>query len=163
MPSLWRAGCVYLENGLATRHGTFVPLFDLLLAKHYHEQNGIYVLAGFFRSVIVCVGLTFASIHQTVAAGFWILIRLAQMQDEYLPVMREEQETTNRSGEALTVNKLSQLTLMDSYIREVLRPLRSSCEFDPMFSTQVLCLTSSSRGHMNIWRLWNRRESVQLF
>ncbi|KAL4965793.1 cytochrome P450 [Aspergillus stella-maris] len=121
VPILWRSRHKHLENGLATRHGDFAPLFDILLTKHYHGKSGIAALAGFFRCVVLSVGLIFASIHQTVVAGFWILIKLTLKQDEYLPAIREEWESVIPDGELLTVKKLSQLVLLDSFIREVLR------------------------------------------
>nr|AVY05514.1 cytochrome P450 monooxygenase [Nodulisporium sp.] len=121
VPTLWKTRKQHLQNGLKARHGTFVPLFDILLTKHYHERSGIFALVGFFRCVIVAVGVIFASIHQTVVAGFWILIKLTEKQDEYLPAIQHEWETVNPAGEALTVNKLAQLKLLDSFMREVLR------------------------------------------
>ncbi|KAL5361927.1 cytochrome P450 [Aspergillus floccosus] len=121
VPTLWKARREHLRNGLAAKHGEFVPLFDILLTKHYHGTTGWFALAGFFRCVIVCIGVIFASIHQTVVAGLWILIKLTQKQDKYLPALREEWERVNPTGECLNVKKLTQLTLLDSFIREVLR------------------------------------------
>jgi hypothetical protein len=121
VPALWKTRKEHLENGLAAKHGNFVPLFDILLTKHYDGKTGFSSLAGFFRCVILSVGVIFASIHQTVVAASWILVTLTQKQAEYLPALREEWERVNPPGESLTVKKLSQLTLLDSFIREVLR------------------------------------------
>ncbi|EHK22097.1 uncharacterized protein TRIVIDRAFT_216144 [Trichoderma virens Gv29-8] len=120
-PALWKARHEHLDNGLAARHSNFVPLFDILLTKHYQGKTGIFALAGFFRCVILSIGIIFASIHQTVVAGSWILVKLTQMQDEYLPAIRQEWESVNPPGENITVNKLSKMTLTDSFMREVLR------------------------------------------
>ncbi|KAL3478312.1 cytochrome P450 [Aspergillus californicus] len=121
VPVLWTARNEHLKNGLAARHGHFVPLFDILLTKHYHGKTELSALAGFFRCIILCIGLIFASIHQTVVAGLWILTKLTQEQDEYLPALRKEWERVNPAGESLNIKKLTQLTFLDSFIREVLR------------------------------------------
>ncbi|GAP90667.1 putative cytochrome P450 [Rosellinia necatrix] len=157
-PMLWKARRQHLENGLAARHGDFVPLFDILLTKHYHEQTGIWAVFGFFRCVILCVGVIFASIHQTVVAGSWILIKLTQKQDDYLPAIREEWESINRPGESLDVKKLTQLTHLDSFIREVLRtkgdtwgPLRQTTRpvrVGPyVLPKNAMCIVLISRAH----------------
>lgn len=121
VPSLWKTRESHLGNGLAARHGEFVPLFDMLLTKHYYGTSGISALVGFFRAVIVAVGVIFASIHQTVVGASWMLVTLIQKQDDYLPLIREEWESVNPVDGALTVKKLSQLKLLDSFIREVFR------------------------------------------
>lgn len=160
VPTLWEARHKHLENGLAARHGDFVPLFDILLTQHYHGKTGLFALAGFFRAVIVCVGVIFASIHQTVVAGFWILIKLTQKQDEYLPAIRQEWETVNPRGENLTVKKLSEMTLMDSFIREVLRtkgdswgPVRQTTQpvrVGPyVLPKGAMCIVLISRAHQH--------------
>ncbi|KAH8589812.1 cytochrome P450 [Bisporella sp. PMI_857] len=160
VPLLWGARHKHLENGLAGRHGDFVPLFDILLTKHYHGKTGLSALAGFFRCVILCVGVIFASIHQTVVAGFWILIKLTQKQDEYLPAIRQEWESVNLPGESLTVKKLSQLTLLDSFIREVLRtkgdswgPVRQTTRpvrVGPyVLPKDAMCIVLISRAHQH--------------
>lgn len=157
-PMLWKARQAHLENGLAARHGDFVPLFDILLAKHYHEKSGLAALAGFFRCIIICVGVIFASIHQTVVAGSWMLIKLTQKQDDYLPAIRQEWESVNRPGESLSVKKLSQLTLLDSFIREVFRtkgdtwgPLRQTTRpvrVGPyVLPKNAMCIVLISRAH----------------
>jgi hypothetical protein len=160
VPMLWKARQQHLANGLAARHGQFVPLFDILLTKHYHGKTGLPALAGFFRCLILCVGIIFASIHQTVVAGSWILIKLAQKQDEYLPAIRAEWESVNPPGEHLTVKKLSQLTLLDSFIREVLRtkgdtwgPVRQTTQpvrVGPyVLPKNAMCIVLISRAHQH--------------
>lgn len=120
-PALWKARKQHLENGLAACHGTYVPLFDILLVKHYHNKGGVRALGGFLWCAILCVGLIFASIHQTAVASFWILIQLAEKQDEYLPSIREQWETIAPLNNTGTVKRLGQMTLLDSFIRETLR------------------------------------------
>ncbi|KAF4986438.1 hypothetical protein FGRMN_10831 [Fusarium graminum] len=160
VPSLWKTRKVHLEQGLAVRHGEFTPLFDILLAKHYHGKTGILALVGFMRCAIICVGVIFASIHQTVVAGFWMLITLTQKQDEYLPAIREEWESINPAGEELTVKKLTQLKLLDSFIREVFRtkgdtwgPVRQTTK-DVRVGSYVIpkgsmCIVLISRAHQH--------------
>jgi hypothetical protein len=121
VPRLWNARHQHLENGLAARHGKYVPLFDILLAKHYSNETGIRALGSFLWCAILCVGLIFASIHQTVVAGIWILIRLAEKQEEYLPAIREQWEAIAPLNGTMTTKALSQMTLLDSFMREVLR------------------------------------------
>jgi len=121
VPTLWRTRHQHLASGLAASHGDFVPLFDTLLVKNYHGKTGFRALAGFGWCVTICVGVIFASVHQTVVAGFWVLIKLAQKQGEYLPAIRAEWESVAPAHEMMSVKKLSQLTLLDSFIREVLR------------------------------------------
>lgn len=160
VPTLWKARNEHLKNGLAARHGDFVPLFDILLTKHYHGKTGLIALAGFFRCVILCIGVIFASIHQTVVAGLWILIKLTQKQDEYLPALREEWERVNPAGECLNVKKLTQLKLLDSFIREVLRTKGDS--WGPVRQTtrpvrvgayvlpkNAMCIVLISRAHQH--------------
>lgn len=157
-PMLWRARREHLQNGLAARHGKFVPLFDILLVTHYHHKSGIWAVIGFFRCIIICVGIIFASIHQTVVAGSWMLVKLAQNQDTYLSAIREEWESVNPAGERLDVKKLSQLTLLDSFIREVFRtkgdtwgPLRQTTrpvQVGPyVLPKNAMCIVLISRAH----------------
>lgn len=120
-PLLWKTRREHLANGLAARHGIHVPVFDLLLVKHYHEKQGLWALLGFFRCLIIVIGLIFASIHQTVVGGMWQLIKLTEKQDEYLAAIRAEFEAVVPPGELMTVPKLAQLRLLDSFIREVFR------------------------------------------
>ena len=121
VPSLWKTRQSHLDNGLAARHGEFVPLFDMLLAKHYRGASVTSALFGFTRAIIVAVGVIFASIHQTVVGASWMLTTLIQKQDEYLPAIRAEWESITPDDGPLTVKKLSQLKLLDSFIREVFR------------------------------------------
>ncbi|KAI1424536.1 cytochrome P450 [Xylaria sp. FL1777] len=158
IPMLWRTRKQHLENGLAGRHGDFVPLFDILLTKYYYKQSGISAVLGFLRCALICVGVIFASIHQTVVACTWILVKLTQVQEEYLPAIREEWETVNPPGESLDVKKLSQLTILDSFIREVMRTKGDL--FAPLRHTQreirvgpyvlpknAMCMILISRAH----------------
>ncbi|PYI11404.1 cytochrome P450, partial [Aspergillus sclerotiicarbonarius CBS 121057] len=160
VPTLWKTRHEHLSNGLSARHGEYVPLFDLLLVKNYHQRTGFHALAGFGWSVILCVGMIFASIHQTVVAGFWILITLAQRQDEYLPAIREEWEAIAPANEPLSVKKLTQLTLLDSFMREVLRtkgdtwgPVRQTTRpvrVGPyILPKDAVCLVLISRAHQH--------------
>ncbi|KAI1122207.1 cytochrome P450 [Nemania abortiva] len=159
-PMLWRSRKIHLEKGLAARHGDFVPLFDILLTRHYHEKSGLAAVRGFLQSAVACVTLIFASIHQTGVMSTWILVKLAQMQDDYLPAIREEWESVNSDGGTLTVKKLSQLTLLDSFIREVMRtkgdlwgPLRyttRAIRIGPyVLPKNALCFVLVSRAHSN--------------
>lgn len=166
VPTLWRTRHEHLENGLAARGVEFVPLFDTLLVKNYHGKTGWGALTGFAWCVIICVGMIFASVHQTVVAGFWVLIKLAQKQDEYLPAIREEWESILRSDDSgdshqqgqLSVKRLNQLTLLDSFIREVLRtkgdawgPVRQTTKpvrIGPhVLPKDAMCLVLISRAH----------------
>lgn len=159
-PALWHTRHKYLENGLAARHGSFVPLFDLLLTQHYHGKTGVLALIGFFRCIIICIGVIFASIHQTVVAGFWILITLTQKQDEYLPAIRQEWEVVNTRDKNLGVKSLCEMTLTDSFIREVLRtkgdtwgPVRQTTQpirVGPyMLPKGATCMVLISRAHQH--------------
>lgn len=121
VPMLWRTRAEHLDNGLAARHGEFVPLFDTLLAKNHQGKTGVRALLGFGWCLALCVGMIFASVHQTVVAAFWVLIILAQKQDEYLSPIREEWNEIAPSDEPLAAKKLNKLTLLDSFIREVMR------------------------------------------
>lgn len=159
-PTLWKTRRQRLANGLTALHGQYVPLFGILLVKHYHEKTGFSALTGFAWCVIVCVGMIFASIHQTAVAGFWILIKLTQKQDEYLPAIREELDAVAPAGEPLTLKKLSQLTLLDSFIREVLRtkgdtwgPIRQTTKrvhIGPyVLPANAMCMVLISRAHQH--------------
>ncbi|PGG98011.1 hypothetical protein AJ79_09002 [Helicocarpus griseus UAMH5409] len=160
VPMLWKTRHQHLTNGLAAHHGEYVPLFDVLLVKYYYEKTGFRALAGFTWSVILCVGMIFASIHQTAVASTWILAKLAEKQDEYLPAIREEWDTIAPSSEPLNVKKLCQLTLLDSFIREVFRtkgdtwgPIRQTTRpvrIGPyVIPTKSFCLVLVSRVHQH--------------
>ncbi|KAJ5520429.1 hypothetical protein N7463_000882 [Penicillium fimorum] len=160
VPVLWKTRKEHLENGLAARQGNFIPLFDILLTQYYNGKTGISTLAGFFRCVIISIGVIFASIHQTVVAASWILVTLTQKQSEYLPALRQEWETVNPPGETLTVKKLSQLTLLDSFIRETLRtkgdswgPIRQTTQpvrVGPyVLPKGAVCLVLIARAHQH--------------
>lgn len=118
VPGPWKTRDQHLENGLSASRGSYVPLFDVLLAKHCHEKSGIWALCGFAWSAILCGGIIFDSIHQTVVAGFWILIRLAEKQ-AYLPAIREQWLFVVPEEGSISVKTLSQMTLLDSFIRDV--------------------------------------------
>ena len=158
VPALWRQRKQHLANGLAARPGDFVPLFDYMLAKQYHNKTGLAALTAFTWCVVLCVGMIFASIHQTVVAGFGVLIKLAMKQDEYLPRIRAEWESVAPATEPMTVKKLSQLTLLDSFIREVMRtkgdtwgPVRQTTrrvQIGPyILPKDAMCIVLISRAH----------------
>ncbi|PWY91870.1 cytochrome P450 [Aspergillus sclerotioniger CBS 115572] len=160
VPTLWKTRHEHLSNGLSARHGEYIPLFDLLLVKNYHQRSGLCALAGFGWSVVLCVGMIFASIHQTVVAGTWILITLVQKQDGYLPAIREEWETVINANEPLSVKKLTQLTLLDSFMREVFRtkgdtwgPVRQTTrpvQVGPYtLPKDAVCMVLISRAHQH--------------
>lgn len=121
VPALWKARHQHLKNGLAARHGTYVPLFDVLLVKHYHQKKGVCALSGFLWAATLCIGLMFASIHQTAVAGLWILIGLTEKQEQYLPAIRKQWDSVVSSNGKLSVKYLSRMTLLDSFIRETFR------------------------------------------
>ncbi|KAK7946841.1 cytochrome P450 [Apiospora aurea] len=131
-PALWKTRHAHLANGLAAaqqkqRQGDFTPLFDVALAQHCGgHSSGLAALAGFLHCLTLCVSIIWASVHQTVVAAVWALVRLAQEQDEYLPAIRREWESVvvddgDGDERPLSAKKLGQLVLLDSFIREVLR------------------------------------------
>ncbi|RWA11061.1 hypothetical protein EKO27_g4062 [Xylaria grammica] len=158
MPALWASRRAHFQNDLVARRGDFVPLFDTLLTKRFHEKSGLFATVAVFRCAVLCVGLIFASIHQTVVAGSWMLVKLTEKQEEYLPAIRREWESVCCPGESLNVTKLSQLTLLDSFVREVFRtkgdtwstirqttrPVRVGPHVLPKHAT---CLVLASRVH----------------
>jgi hypothetical protein len=160
VPALWRSRKQHLENGLAARQGQFVPLLDYLLAKQYHGKTGIAALTSFTWCVVLCVGLIFASIHQTVVAGFWTVVKLAEKQDDYLPAISEEWSRVISAESSMTVKKLSQLSLLDSFIREVLRtkgdtwgPVRQTTKpvrvGQYVLPKNAMCIVLISRAHQH--------------
>ncbi|EHY54817.1 hypothetical protein ABEF92_005245 [Exophiala dermatitidis] len=160
VPTLWSTRHQHLANGLAARPGQFVPLFDTLLVKNYDGKTGLSALAGFGWAIVLCVGLIFASVHQTVVAGFWVLIKLAEKQDEYLPAIQEQWNAVAPANESLTVKKLNELTLLDSFIREVLRtkgdtwgPVRQTTRpvrVGPyVLPKNAMCLVHIARAHQH--------------
>ncbi|EPS33994.1 hypothetical protein POX_a01019 [Penicillium oxalicum] len=158
MPALWKTRHEHLQNGLSARHGAYAPLFDLLLAKNYDGKTGVGALFGFVWSAVICVGLIFASIHQTAVAGFWMLIRLAEKQDEYLPRIREQWGSLVPEDGSLDVKTLNQMTLLDSFMREVFRtkgdtwgPIRSTkrpVQIGPyLLPKDAMCMILVNRAH----------------
>jgi len=160
VPAVWRTRKQHLENGLSKRHGEFVPLLDHLLVKQYHKKTGLCAFTSFGWCLILCVGIIFASIHQTVVAGFWVLIKLVEKQDEYLPQIRAEWERVASEPQCMTVRQLSQLSLLDSFIREVLRtkgdtwgPVRQTTRpvrVGPyILPKNAMCIVLISRAHQH--------------
>lgn len=125
LPQLWRNRQFHLERGMDVENNEYAPFFDLSAARRRNVQTGKLGLVGFAWSATVCLGIIFASIHQTaVVAAFCVLI-LAQKQDEYLPALQQEwAEAVAVDAEGnhhLTVDSLRDLSLLDSFIREVMR------------------------------------------
>nr|POE53242.1 25-hydroxyvitamin d-1 alpha hydroxylase, mitochondrial [Quercus suber] len=158
VPALWKTRQQHLARGLAAKPGMYVPLFDYLLAKQYHGKTGLAAFFSFSWCVVLCVGMIFASIHQTVVAGFGALIQLALKQEEYLPQISQQWDTVAPLHESMTVKKLSQLTLLDSFIREVLRtkgdtwgPVRQTTQpvrIGPyVLPKDAMCIVLISRAH----------------
>ncbi|KAK8024334.1 cytochrome P450 [Apiospora rasikravindrae] len=127
-PALWKTRHEHLANGLAAqqrqRQGDFTPLFDVALAQHCGDKpSGL----AFLHCLTLCVSIIWASVHQTVVAALWTLVRLVQEQDEYLPAIRREWESvvdapgSGGGVRRLSAKKLGQLVLLDSFIREVMR------------------------------------------
>lgn len=125
LPCLWRNRQAHLEHGVDVEHNEYAPFFDLLAAKHRNRATGKLSVLNFVWCATVCLGIIFASIHQTAVVAVWCIMTLCQRQDDYLDALRTEwSENVDIDSEgrpSLTVESLKHLTLLDSFIRETMR------------------------------------------
>lgn len=101
------------------------PFFDLLAAKHRNRRSGNLSPLNFVWCATVCLGIIFASIHQTAVVAVWCVMMLAQKQEDYLPALRKEWEENvdvdDEGNVNLSIENLRSLSMLDSFIREVMR------------------------------------------
>lgn len=125
LPQLWKNRNVHLDNGVDVEHNEYSPFLDLLAAKHRSKKTGKLTFLNFVWCSIVCLGIIFASIHQTAVVAVWCVMNLVKRQEQYLSEIREEIkeniQVDDLGNSCLSIEALRNLTKMDSFIREVMR------------------------------------------
>ncbi|UZJ53961.1 hypothetical protein CBS101457_003281 [Exobasidium rhododendri] len=126
LPQLWRNRDMHLNQGADTADSTeYAPFLDLLTVKYRNSKTGQISLLNFIWCAIICLGVIFASIHQTAVVAVWCIFNLAKRQDEYLGDIRAEMkqhlESDAEGNTDLSMESLRNLTKLDSFIREVMR------------------------------------------
>ncbi|KAG0645839.1 Cytochrome P450 monooygenase 3 [Hyphodiscus hymeniophilus] len=126
VPQLWRDRKERLKN-IDRPSNAFVPFFDLLAIKYRNSETGELGFLNFLWCTTVCLGLVFASIHQSAVVAVWCIMTLAKQkqQDIYLGELRSEWEENiqidSNGNQFWTVESLKRLKKLDSFIREVMR------------------------------------------
>ncbi|KIM63018.1 hypothetical protein SCLCIDRAFT_118388 [Scleroderma citrinum Foug A] len=89
-----------------------------------NAQGTVPILSRIWLSIAMLM-FVFASVHQTAAVAVWVMYELA-VRREYIPAIREELLIISDSIDSSGVHRLSyealrRATVLDSFIREVLR------------------------------------------
>jgi hypothetical protein len=124
VPKLWRERNQRIKS-IDTSSNEFVPFFDLLAIKYRDPKSGKLGFGNFIWCTVVCLGLVFASIHQSAVVAVWCIMSLVKRQHGYLDELRSEWEQhieIDADGKQFwSVKSLKKLVKLDSFIREVMR------------------------------------------
>ncbi|CEH14552.1 Cytochrome P450 CYP4/CYP19/CYP26 subfamilies [Ceraceosorus bombacis] len=124
VPQLWRNVDSHINHGLDVESSDYAPFLDILTAKHRNRATGDISFFNFMWSAIVCLGIIFASVHQSAVMAVWCVMTLAKRRD-YQDELREEIaeiiEIDAEGNKCITLEGLRQAQKLDSFIREVLR------------------------------------------
>lgn len=130
LPKLWKMNSknvffdysVDVDDDKVNEHCAF---FDILVAKHRNKRTGKLSFFNFIWCSTICMGIIFASVHQTAVVAVWCIMNLCYRQDEYLNEIRTEMteyiQSDDQGDYHLSISSLRNLTKMDSFIREVMR------------------------------------------
>jgi len=124
VPLLWRNRESHLNAGLDVDSTAFAPFFDLLAARHRNRATDQLSFLNFVWCAVVCLGIIFASVHQSAVMAVWCIANLAK-RPEYIDEIRAEfdevLETDAEGKSVLGLEGLRRSEKLDSFIREVLR------------------------------------------
>lgn len=125
LPLIWRNRDKHVARGTDYEAGHYAPFFDLLAKKYCNRDDAKLSLLNFLWCATICLGVIFASVHQTAVVAVWSIVMLAQKQEEYLPQLRaewnEHVQVDVEGQRYMTMTNLRELSLLDSFIREVMR------------------------------------------
>lgn len=125
VPQIWKNRNVHLNHGVDVESNEYAPFFDLLAAKHRSKGTGKLSFLNFLWCSIICLGIIFASVHQTAVVAVWCVMNLSKRQGEYLAEIRaeikENVQVDDEGQSSLSIESLRELTKLDSFIREVMR------------------------------------------
>jgi hypothetical protein len=125
LPQIWKNREAHLDHGINIESTEFSPFLDLLLAKHRDKKTGRLTFLNFIWCSVICLGIIFASIHQTAVVAVWCIFNLAKRQQDYLPEIRQEISENiqfdDDGASNISLKELGKLHKMDSFIREVMR------------------------------------------
>lgn len=100
------------------------PLVHYVARMYTDSQGHVSILSAMWVSTLV-LAFIFASVHQTAAVAVWVVFELS-IQKEYLASVQEELSAIADGIDSggvhkLTYDALRRSTVLDSFIREVLR------------------------------------------
>ncbi|KAL4075466.1 cytochrome P450 [Scleroderma citrinum] len=106
------------------RYDVNKPLIHYIARMYTDDQGHLSVFSTLWVSTFV-LAFIFASVHQTAAVTVWVVFELS-LRKEYIPVIREElsivADNIDHSGiQRLSYESLRRTTVLDSFVREVLR------------------------------------------
>lgn len=124
LPRMYANKDNHLNHGVDVENDEYAPFFDLLAAKHRDRKTGRLSFLNFVWCAVVCLGIIFASIHQTAVVAAWCVMNLAK-KTEYQAEIRAEIESCLEQdadgNRQLTVESLRRAEKLDSFIRETMR------------------------------------------
>ncbi|KAI6035883.1 cytochrome P450 [Pisolithus marmoratus] len=131
VPIIWKEirGRRYRSLNSLTSEGTdeeerHNPLVHYIARMYTNSQGRVSILSAMWVSTLVLVFI-FASVHQTAAVAVWVVFELS-IRKEYSAPIREELSAVVDSMDSSGIQKLSydalrRATVLDSFVREVLR------------------------------------------
>ncbi|KIN93572.1 hypothetical protein M404DRAFT_35974 [Pisolithus tinctorius Marx 270] len=132
VPIIWREICGRKYRPLNSRLSEYIgeeerhdePLVHYIARMYTDSQGHVSILSAMWVSTLV-LAFIFASVHQTAAVAVWVVFELS-IRKEYLASAQEElsaiADGIDSSGvHKLTYDTLRRSTVLDSFIREVLR------------------------------------------
>ncbi|KAJ7811771.1 cytochrome P450 [Mycena olivaceomarginata] len=101
------------------------PTSVLEYLSYKHAKNGSVGFTSFLWIMSMLLGLIFASVHQTASVVVWVVFEIAK-RPEYLKALRDElhnnvDPVTNDLDPSNIGEAIQKATLLDSFIREVMR------------------------------------------
>ncbi|KAI5996563.1 cytochrome P450 [Pisolithus orientalis] len=145
VPIIWREICGHKYRPLNSRVSEYIdeeerhdePLVHYVARMYTDSQGHVSILSAMWVSTLVLAiskprrltqklaSFIFASVHQTAAVAVWVVFELS-IQKEYLASVQEELSAIADGIDSggvhkLTYDALRRSTVLDSFIREVLR------------------------------------------
>ncbi|KAI5992844.1 cytochrome P450 [Pisolithus marmoratus] len=110
------------DNSKEARHDE--PLVHYIASMYADSQGRVSISSAIWVSILI-IAFIFVSVHQTAASAVWVVFELS-IRKEYLPFVEEElsavADNINSDGvHRLSYDSLCRSTVLDSFVREVLR------------------------------------------
>ncbi|KAI5995715.1 cytochrome P450, partial [Pisolithus marmoratus] len=132
VPIIWKEICTRKYRPLTSRLSEDIdeeerhdePLVHYITRMYANSEGRISILSAVWVSIVV-LGFIFASVHQTASVAVWVVFELTTRK-EYLAAIREELLATVDAVDSSGIHRLSydalrRSTVLDSFVREVLR------------------------------------------